>query len=442
MLQYYNIEYQYCNNNIKHTWYIIVLFIIIVNVTSFDYIWLGSFPLWLFFGLVVFYVSMFDNQYRLRFIHIVKTIFFPIIFPWIIFIVVVLILETANYFIAESFSNRFLLNSAALFLMVSVATWSSLVRPSSIVYIIALIVLMQGILCIAQYLGVAEARTLPDVISSLFGRKMSFYDSEVFKDLGRVRGTNMYVHKFNVMQGILVAYIFVVLVNTKQWNNNTSKLNIILLPALAVGLIGMVLTFSRSTIIGIAITIMVVLATSRKNINIFYILVLAIIIVGMISVLNITERKEFNRILKLSPAQAENANRLEHIKYSLNIIRRSPVFTGEPTAQFNSRVPIHSVALRILVNYGVLGFIPYILVIAGFTVQFLRGVWRGDTTKVFALSGICAFIVAIIDGWTHSSGLLMRDICQPVLLGAFLGMIIIKPKYNKLHKFDHSYGRV
>lgn len=396
------------------------LAILLLLVTSFDYIWYGPMPMWLYFAVIGFILSIFSHNFRINLIAVVSKMFLPVILPWLIYVTVVLILETSQNILDDSFSKSFLLNMATLFLMIVLATWSSLVKPTILIYIVALIALMQGLLCIAQYLGVTEAWTLPDTIYSFFGQKKTLDEIGAFQEIQRVRGTNLYIHKFNVMQGMLVAYLVTAFAVNLKNDTISSGTKFILLPATAIGFLGMFLTFSRSTIVGLLLTALLIIISQRRIKSLLLLILLAGLSLFVFSELNVSKSKEIGRITDFSKSRTTNASRLSHLKHSLEVITESPI-VGDSSQHSTSNILIHSVALRILVNYGFLGFLPYLGVLIGICYLFVVGIKKG---KGLALAGLCALLVSVIDAWTHSSGMLVKDVSQPGLIGAFVGIVM------------------
>jgi O-antigen ligase len=116
--------------------------------------------------------------------------------------------------------------------------------------------------------------------------------------------------------------------------------------------------------------------------------------------------------------------RLSSISIGWNAFLRSPVLgEGFLAGSSNLMIAIHSVPVRVLASYGVIGGIFYVLVIGGLLFGFLRRIRPGESLqRVISFGAFSVVLVAIFDASTHSSGLLFYDIAQPAVFGALLGL--------------------
>ena len=420
----------------------------LVMSTSLDYLWYGPLPAWLIVGLAGLAVSTLLPKHRSAMVRVFRYAGLSIILPWLVFILLVSGLDATKGLIEESFSKRVLLSSSTLLLMMVTAVWASRVRPAVVLYILAVIIAAQGIVCIAQYSNVDFAWNLPETILEKSGAradKVTLYDIE-FKDVGRVRGTNPLVHKFNSMQGVASVFLLAVLILNLQFGNPLRVRMALLVPLTLCGSVGMVLTFSRSTIFGTVVALLVILLNIRK-VGTVWILVFAsgFIYLGA-EQLGIREAKQFNRVTDFSLTRATNASRLAQYSYALNEIAENPLM-GKPEGSSTDRLLVHSVILRLMTDYGLIGTLPYLLVLCNLTLFFFRNRTKsGHYTKTLALASMCSLCVGILDAWSHSSGIMVRDVAQPAMYGAFWGAMLGQltpsvppPRVRDIHSSQEAF---
>lgn len=400
--------------------------LLIILATSFDYIWLGALPAWLVVSLIgLSFGLIFSSSQRKAFSESLKVIRLPVLLPIIIFMMIALAIDFARGNLEESFSKRFLLNASVIVAMVSAATWGLMIKRSYIVNLFAIIVLAQGLVCVAQYLGSLEAWDLANKVAAVMGKiDPDEAPSVTFAQVHRVKGTNLFIHKFTPMQGMLVTFLTVVAVMNFQYKNPLRLKNLFIFIAIIIGLIGMALTFSRSVFLGFSISVMLVVFSMR---NIKALAAIVMLTLGLFiaeSYVNIESGKQFSRLTDTSMSRATNSSRLVHFKYAMSVFEDSPLVGAAPSK--NNHVLVHSLPLRILVEYGIVGLMPYLLVLFGLYRKFKNGSGKDNVVELRVLSkaSTYALLIAIIDGWTHSSGFLIRDITQGVLFGVFIGCVL------------------
>ncbi len=398
----------------------------LVMSTSLDYLWYGPLPAWLIVSLTGLAVSTLLPKHRSAMGQVIRHAGLSIILPWLAFILLVSALDATKGLIEESFSKRVLLSSSTLLLLIMTAVWAARVRPAVVVYVLAVIIAVQGIVCMAQYSNIGSAWNLPETILKKSGAradKVTLYDIE-FKDVGRVRGTNPLVHKFNSMQGVASVFLLAVLVLNLQFNNPLRIRMALLVPLTLCGTVGMVLTFSRSTIFGTVVALLVILWNIRKAGTVLVLVVAGGLIYLGAEQLGIREAKQFNRVTDFSLTRATNASRLAQYSYALKEISENPLM-GKPEGASTDRLLVHSVILRLMTDYGLIGTLPYLLVLLNLTLFFFRHrAERGHHTKILALASICSLCVGVLDAWSHSSGIMVRDVAQPAMYGAFWGAML------------------
>jgi O-antigen ligase/polysaccharide polymerase Wzy-like membrane protein len=310
-----------------------------------------------------------------------------------------------------------------------VGTWTSRVRPRTTIYLLALIGTLQGVICIAQYYQVYAAWELPNTLMQAVGARydITLIPQVHFVDVQRVRGTTLLVHKFNPMQGMLTAFLLAVVVLNVQVKNVLKLQPLLLLAATLFTFIGMFLTFSRSTILGVTLTIVILLLHTRRFVTIA--IIGSSIGLGYLifQVLQLDDAAQFGRMTDFSETASTNASRIEQYPYAFQILANHPLI-GDPRGDSAERILLHSVLLRFLVDYGMLGVIAYLLVVFG----VVRVLWTGrkhddDCAQVLGLASLCSFLIALLDSWTHSSGFLVRDVNQAGMVGLFIGLLMPHP---------------
>lgn len=327
-----------------------------------------------------------------------------------------------------SLQRVFFLNASAILALVVTAIWASLEKPKFVIRVIALIALTQGIIAVAQFAEVGNIWSVPESVNAIFGDRnaAALYEDKYFD--GRVRGTNVHVHKFNAMQGMVAIFIFVTAFLSARKKVNL-KGNWFLWLVSPFALLGMILTFSRSTIFGSIFSISMAAIKTRGIKPLVFFTATCLAIYFFTGALSLDEAKESNRLLDFSMKSDTNASRLHHLKYAMKTFAQSPLMGR--SEKDGTIGPIHSVLLRIVVDYGLMGMVPYLTVIFG--IYFILFKYRklGKCQDTLAWAGLCSFTVAMIDAWTHSSGLLVRDVTQPVLVGVFIGVLFAQFENHK-----------
>lgn len=404
------------------------LTILVIITTSFEYIWVGPLPLWLMISLVALLAALFSRQQRGSIAEALKFNGKTLFLPMLLFMLMALLIDVAKGSLADSFSKRYLLNFSLLISMLAVSSMSMLVRRTYILYLLALIASVQGLICIAQFMGSQEAWTLAEKIAALFGRiEQDDVGAVNFASVHRVKGTNLFIHKFTPMQGVLVTFLMVVGLLNFQYKNPLKISMFLMFSAITIGAVGMILTFSRSVILGSLIAIVLVLISARNIKMIFAMLLLAGSLLVAESIVNIEGGKEFSRITDTSMTRSTNASRLHHFNHSKEVFSEYPLI-GEPYNPRDShRVLVHSVPLRVIVEYGLLGFFPYAATLYLLMRKFKKASKSNNEEtleiKIFGKAALYSLMVAFIDNASHSSGFLIRDVVQGVLFALFTGII-------------------
>jgi hypothetical protein len=408
----------------------IILTPILVVSTSFDYIWIGPVPLWLATLATGVFFSLIDSHFRL-FLH--QEIFKSwrwIVVPWISFIVVTVISDLLNGSMSVSLSKMVLLNLCTLGLLLSTRTYARVSERSSVLTIFALLGAAQGIVAVLQFLGIPSAWSFPEWLSEVFGKGVGEGIpgmSDTFEAVGRVRGTSLYVHKFNIFSGMVSTLLLVVALSGPRQLGARRLTYLSLVAMCIVSLIGTILTFSRSTILGCGVVLALCMACGIIRVRIrglVSLIGLGAVLTIFLVYIGILESSQLPRIYDTDPLRETNMARLSSISIGWNAFLRSPVLgEGFLAGSPDLAVAIHSVPIRVLASYGVIGGLFYVLVIGSLLFGFLgRFRTAKGPQRVYSFCALSVVLVAFLDASTHSSGLLFYDVAQPAVIGALLGL--------------------
>lgn len=408
---------------------IIFIFITLV-VTSFDYLWYGPLPLWLILALCCFFLIVVSSQRFSTLKLFLHNYFGFVVAPILGFIVAVALVSVLKNNIEVTASRHVFLNFTVLFMMIVIGSLSALVKWRTLIYVIAIIALLQGCICIAQYLGISAAWDFSISVIDITGADSDVVEKELqlqnYDAVGRVKGAHLYVHKFTPMQGMLTTFLVTILIISFQ-SGNPIKLNLsFVLFASILAFLGMILTFSRSVFVGFLLSIFFVFLSIRRISFVFYFLVFGVLLLILASLLGIQDAAQFGRLDDYSADRATNSARLEHLNYSLDAFFSNPLVGGGHLADAGHLRAgvIHSTLLRVLVDYGLFGLFFYLLVLYG----ILRAFWLArlgcEAKKIISIGCLGAFGVSLLDAWTHSSGFLVTDVSVGAILGIFLGALL------------------
>lgn len=400
---------------------------LLIICSSFNYLFVGALPVWVVPAAVILGLALLSPLGRARLAALCRSARWPLA-AWTAFLLATLALDLLAGLRGRSFMSGFMLNMFALLVFVAAAYASAVISRRVILLTVATIALAQGLVCIAQMFGVGWAWDLPTAVSAAVGRPPDPELAEAlqkFVDVRRVRGSHLMVHTFNVMQAALVAYLFAVLVLERRRSAGLSSAdNLLVLVAMTVGAVGVALTFSRSGLVGLALVLVLVLVTNPRP----RVVLLAAIGIGAAAALAVwvgfTEADMFDRLFLFSGAYRTNSARLEHIEYTFSVLTQHP-WLGLSTpgaAAYDRATPIHSVLMRQLADYGLVGGVLYLGTILSLVGLYARDL-RTDT-RPSALAALSVLLVVVADAWTHSSGLLRKDVFQACMLGLAAGPLL------------------
>jgi O-antigen ligase len=412
-----------------------LLSIILFSVIAFPSVWPGRVaPLYLLAvglaGLVVMTSQVLLNAI----VGVVQRLAVPILLPWVLFILVSAQLSAYHGTFAEVAGRGVLLPLATMILFVMCAALAVVVRPRDLIAILGCIAILEGVVALLQFSGFDWAWRLPvTLVSALGGDPGDPYavsGVRSFEDLGRVRGTLLFVHKFNPVQGALAAILISILLlgraRTRAAAMVMPRPTPFVIAAALIAVLGMVLAFSRSTILGLGVAILLVMWREfRVRTLMIAILGLAVVIVGG-QLLDLGEARQYGRLFTVGGSDLNDVVRFQQYSHALETFAASPLIgqsaeqQGQETLIFSL---IHSVPLRLLADFGLLGFTPYLLVVFGIGRVFWAGA-KVPEARGMAMIGLAVFIVLMLDSATHSSGLLRADEAQPAFYGVLIGSVL------------------
>ena len=409
----------------------------IILSTGLSYIWFGPLPAWLLCLTGLFAILFLSSTSRnnLKVILNQKLVKIVII-TWTLFVLIVLVSDSLAGSLKSSFSSVIIYNLVSFAAMIAVALVSMRVKTSDLILLIALLTGLGGILGILQFFGVYWAAAFPDIIASHFSRISGFdlFIDQHYNPGTRVRGIHTLVHKFSAYQGMMVCWLFCLIIGGKARLMGGHFRYIIIICLSMLGGLGAILTFTRSIILGFLCTIVLLLFFLKDKRAIFRILIFSGI--ALFLIINMAERwgrGEHKRLFDYSKTSSSIYTRLAGYEYAVNAIKRSPLL-GEGTTPRREAFmkSIHSVPIRIFTDYGALGVICYLIVIFALSIMFIKMTRvTVQNISLLSLAGLCALLTALIDSATHTSGLMRYDIAQPVLLGVFLGHCLIVYRYYR-----------
>lgn len=408
------------------------LFILaLLSSTAFDYVWIGPVPLWLAFAALGLGAILLEYSGMAKLFRVLSHVGRPILVPWMLFIVVHSAIAIVHGLEPGGIRKSLIYSTAALLLFTMMAVWSSRARFSTVIYAIGAIALLEGVVAMAQTMGMHAAWRIPDLLSAVFPHTDPEASTLVdhIENAGRARGTMQLVHKFNAMQGLMCAILVTVTALGFHVKDAALVRRRFVTLATLLGVIGMALTFSRSTVIGLTLVIVFVTmkrgVTMRRSSAIAFALTALIIaaIIGSV-VMNYDDRTA-SRLTSFSLASRENIERVQFVEIAWNVFKSS-ILIGDPALSPSGplAMPIHSVPLRIFIDTGLVGFAFYLFVL----MQLARVFWKASRSsdRYVALAGtmgVATFLMGFIDATTHSSGLLQNDFLQPAIFGMICGLI-------------------
>lgn len=418
----------------------LILFLVIFFSVDLSYFWIGPLPAWsgfTAFGLI--YLSAHKTTFNILMDTIRKLTWFVIV-PWIILLVYMVFRDLIAGTIGSSFTNRIGVNLFSLGAMIFVITACRLLSIKISMFIFSVIFLVQGLVGIAQYAGSYAAWTLPDKISAYSSKDVALYDtivkgkdarsvSQGFEGVGRIRGLHVYVHMFSGYQGVggFFALAFGLLFLSRKQLGFSRYLFAVFgfISALSI-----ILTFTRSVTLGLLVgTLIIFLYYLRKGRLGSIILLFGFAGIGTLMLLStgLLDASQFTRFSETGLHNASDYQRYMSIVLALSAFLSNPIL-GAGTGGIDLGLPVHCVPIRILGDFGIIGFAFYAWVWTGIYLLLVKGLrCRLGTVHLIALAAFGALFVAMIDNLTHSSGILQRGNGQAVIFAFTIGLIMHYP---------------
>lgn len=405
-----------------------LLFTLIFSAAVLPYVFAGPIPLWLMLGMILFCLSAIgisrNDQLRLS---LIAT---PIVVFWFILIAITAVLD------ATAFSQRDvlagpLLSFLTLLTFIGVSSTIKSFQISWLIHVLCIIVIFQGIICLFQYFGSTSAWNfwrmvdgfLPELVkvnaNADAASNLFTYDAA-----GRVRGTHLYVHVFASVQAALTAALLGVSFSKAIWPSQSKLTHILIIVAVVLGTLSVTVTFSRSAILGVSLALgfLLFIRIRRAIVSIS----ITIAIFAILGLLQIQEADQYVRLFNVDAATTVNRVRINQLMDTLRIVELSPLFgaSGLPYYAPSQEIPIHSVLLRYLHDYGLVGLISYLAVISAILFHLLKYLRSNlQQQRDIAAVGVCIFLAAIADSWTHTSGFLRRDLVHAILFAVVYGQL-------------------
>lgn len=411
-----------------------LLFTLLLLATGLNYMWISVAPYWLVATLAAFILIHIRSRYKIT-VKIILRARWAIILPWLAYALIILVRDAWSGVLASSFSDRVAYNLAALLLFLTCAVLASRCNWRHVFILIGILGAGFGTIAIGQFVGIDFLWNLPDKISSYSSNSISLENSISTDDLtagflgvGRARSLDMFVHKFSSYQGIIAGMISATTVIFWQTSRRNIKTLIMVTVLAMLTVLGVVTTLSRAPLIGLISSLAFTLWLNRSK-GTLSSLVMLIFFIGALAVsanfIELTDASKLHRLFEMGTGTENDSHRFESWLYSLQIFAENPLFGGGSGALSGTPLPTHNVPLRILGDFGLIGFFFYAWLWMTLLHTALRTIRLSN--KDGAHIGIiitAALIVAVIDNLTHSSGLLQRDVSQPALLGICYGLAI------------------
>lgn len=402
----------------------------IVFAASFPYMFVGPVPVWIACGLLCLGLTLLNR----RFYAIVagRKEVVVALGSWILLLVVTLILDLMGLAERDVMSGP-ALSSLTLLTFTGALVASFFANQASLRLVLILVAAFQGAVSTLQFFGVPWAWDLADSIANglpflakVDPETASEAATATFSDFGRVRGTHLFIHVYNGIQSSLVAFSLYMLFHSTELNRGSRIRKLYSQLAVVVSTVGLLLSFSRSGVIALAGAMLLILLIRPSARRIVLAVTTVAVLWAVLEALRFTDSVQFARLLNYDSDAVTNQTRLDHLAHAVSNFTSSPVI-GASGLQGASALdlPIHSVPMRYLNDYGAIGFVLYFSVLIPIVVLFARNVRsRIPEVAAWAGSGLCVVLAVVSDSWTHSSGLLRRDVFHAVILAVIAGSML------------------
>jgi len=406
--------------------------------TGLSYMWFGRFPLWLWAAGAAGVLLLFPRGMA-SFHSFLRQAGSRIILPWCVFIVFIFVRDLLDGGLNASLADRAALTGATLVLFCVCACLAHRCDWRHVLIVLGVIGFLFGLVALGQFSGSYALWTLPDAIAA-YSSKDAALEANLsaavtaedilagFSRVGRARGIDLYVHKFAAYQGIIVGITVAATIIAWQTARRHWITMMLVTVCALVATLGMVVTFSRAPLLGVLVAAGYVLFFARKQQSLVPLISMALFAVALGVVfagLRLSQADQFQRIFEFDTQGSADAGRIITWLYSLQLFLQSPLIGAGSSGMNAAELVTHNVPLRILGDFGLLGFIPYAfvwwaLLNLGWRVSQVRSPGVA-TIGVIVMSGL---LIAMIDNMTHSSGLLQRDTSQAAVLGVCYGLCL------------------
>lgn len=396
----------------------ILLYILIFISISFDYLWFFNVPLWLLLLILLTLGFLINKNWQNNLSFTLRNLN-KIIVPYFIFTTYIGIRNIVDYDI-DNFIQLFILNLMTLWLFVIIISSLLTEDRQNILNIVYFFVLFQFVLGFSQLVGNNFFWSLPDKIwefSHSTPSKLAEKGLSSFSDTGRLRGSQVFTHKFNPIIGITFSILLGMFIYNKKSikNNSFHKVSMLLSGFL------LLFTFSRSVWISITIAfVMMLLFSNKKKKSIQLLFLPSLIFVIGAFTLDSKGFEQAYRLLTYGYNSGSDSARLISMQVGLENFFESPIFGTGINFVNDFWVGVHSVPIYFLGAYGATAFLLFIVFWFNLFRFAIRKIKINDYAKILSF----VLIIIFIDNLTHTSGLLKVDIAQPALLGIALSLFL------------------
>lgn len=419
----------------------IALFSLLFVATCADYTWLGpaTIPTYLTMGALLWLYQW--RAGRIALASTTQQLLPLVIAPWMALLAVIAVSDFTHDTLALSFSPIVAYGAISLAAFLTAATLGNVVAPAKVWLMLATVGIVQGGIGVAQYLdlpGAWEASTMFADWARISAENAHLAWSDAAARIGRARGTQLYVHKFTSNLTPLACALVALAIEPPATLGISKRLSTLLRTAAVLAGLGVVVTFSRSGTLGLAVTfVILVWEGSRSRYSRALGLLLGAGLTAWIaSELGVFGSVGFSRVLGMSSEQVSISSRTEVWGLAFEAFKNSPLLgAGTYLDTSAAGIGIHSVVLRMLASYGVFAGALYLLAFYRTSRLFARKKRAPETwARPVALAALCALAGAFVDASVHTSGFLFRDIAQAVLIGVLAGQLLRATDPRRLRK--------
>lgn len=399
-------------------------------------------PIWILLGIITLAISLFEKK--------------SINFPWLD-IHVKRIIYLWSFTVAVTFSLDILagptrnimsgpiLNLFCLLIFIGIIKSSKYFTNKSALLIITTISVIQGTFGLLQFLDIDWAWRLPQNLSVNLpfqpqDRSISYEDID-FIESGRVKGTHIFIHVFNAVMSAIASIIIFAAFNAHRRQELSKGFIRFLRFGAVVGAVAVLLSFSRSGMVAIIAAIWLSMLANPSKRKMIALSVWTAILFIFLILLQYDDASQYSRLWSFYGDDANSQARIELIRYALDNFYENP-FIGTSGARYSTELdlPIHSVPFRFLSDYGSIGLLCYASVFIALVIAFAAAIReRDEVVRYWGGAGMCLLLAIASDSWTHSSGLLRKDVVGSILSALILGQIARARARSKLEEPSTSH---